>query len=609
VIVVPPSSWREGMLRALLLTFSLAGMVAYVPGAVLNVRAGTLGLLAVETILYLVVLAAFFLPRLGFGPRALMMLGAVYTLGVGLLVVGGPFGTGALWLFSVPVLAGALLDLPAAVITLLLNLVTLAGLWLAAGSPMMAPAGWASFPPGTVPILIGNFVLLDTAAALSVALLVRRLEEALFEERTTRGALDVERRELVALNELVSREMEDRVRADRVREALEDQLRQSQKMEAIGRLAGGVAHDFNNLLTAILGHVSLALRGRDDPVRLRRRLEEIERAGGRASELTQQLLALSRKQVLQPRVIDLNECVREMEGILVPLVGEDVELDVELAPGTLAVRADPTQLQQVIMNLAVNARDAMPSGGRLRIETSELAAGDDRPPDVREGRLVALVVSDNGIGMDAETRQHAFEPFFTTKRRGHGTGLGLATVYGIVTQSDGTVTLDSAPGKGATFRILLPGADQPLPAQAPRPPASEAPGGRETILLVEDEDLLRTMTVEVLGELGYTVLAAESGRAALRRSAEVDTIHLVLSDVVMPEMGGREAWLQVSRQHPEARVLFMSGYTDDAIVRHGVREAEVSLLNKPFTPDELARRVRAVLDGPPAAAGPLSQEA
>jgi signal transduction histidine kinase/ActR/RegA family two-component response regulator len=597
------------MLRALLLTFALAGAVAYVPSAVVNVRAGTLGLLAVQTVLYLVVLAASFLPRLGYFPRALMMLAVVYALGVALLAVGGPFGTGALWLFSLPVLAGALLDLPAAVITLALNLVTLAGLWLGAASPVLAHSAWASFPAGTVPILVGNFLLLDTAAALSVAMLVRRLEDALFEERTTRAALDVEQRELVALNDLVSREMEDRLRADRVREALEDQLRQSQKMEAIGRLAGGVAHDFNNLLTAILGHVSLAQRGRDDPARLRRRLEEIERAASRASELTQQLLALGRKQVLQPHVIDLNECVREMQGLLLPLIGEDVELDVELAPRPLAVRADATQLQQVVMNLALNARDAMPRGGLLRIATAELAAGADRPPDVREGRLVSLVVSDTGVGMDAQTRQHAFEPFFTTKPRGQGTGLGLATVYGIVSQSEGTVTVETAPGKGAIFRILLPAAELPAPAPLRRAPAREAPGGRETILLVEDEDMLRTMTVEVLADLGYTVLEAESGRAALRRSAEAPTIHLVLSDVVMPEMGGREAWLQVSRQHPEARVLFMSGYTDDAIVRHGVREAEVSLLNKPFTPDELARRVRAVLDAPPASPAPLSQEA
>jgi signal transduction histidine kinase/ActR/RegA family two-component response regulator len=586
------------MLRALLLTFVLAGMVAYVPGAVVAVRSGTLGLLALETLLYLVVVLAYFLPRLSFATRALLVLAVVYTLGAALLALSGPFGTGALWLFSLPVLAGALLDLPAALVTLAVNLATLGGLWLA-GAPAMADTGLASLSPGGVPVLIANFMLLDTTAAVSVAMLVRRLEEALAEERAIRAAHDVERRELVALNDLVSREMQDRLQADRVRAALEDQLRQSQKMEAIGRLAGGLAHDFNNLLTAILGHVSLALRGRDDPARLRRRLLEIERASERASGLTQQLLAFSRKQVLQPRVVDLNASVRDMEGLLRQLIGKDVELAVDLAAGPLAVYADPTQLQQVVMNLAVNARDAMPLGGRLSIRTGELAASEARGPDVREGRLVSLVVSDTGVGMDAETRQHAFEPFFTTKAPGRGTGLGLATVYGIVTQSGGTVSVDTEPGQGATFRILLPAADQPAAASPPAP--TRVPGGRETILLVEDEDLLRTMTVEVLAELGYTVLEAESGRAALRRSAEASTIHLVLSDVVMPEMGGREAWLHVSREHPEARVLFMSGYTDDAVVRHGVREADVSLLNKPFTPDELARRVRDVLDAPPAA--------
>jgi signal transduction histidine kinase/CheY-like chemotaxis protein len=599
----PVSSWREAMLRALLLTFLLAGLLAYVPSALLAVRTGHPGDLVVDTVIYLAVVLAFFMRRLGFAMRALVMLAAVYALGAFLLVAVGPFGSGTLWLFSFPVFAGALLGARAAVAGVALNVLTLLALQMAGHSALLAGTGWMQFPRPVLPVLIVNFVLLDSAAAVSVAVLVGRLEESAADERATRRALDDERRELVALNEVVSSEMEERLAAERQRVALEDQLRQAQKMEAIGRLAGGVAHDFNNLLTAILGHVALALRGRDDPARLRRRLEEIERAGERAAGLTQQLLAFSRKQVLQPRVMDLNDAVRDMQGILRRLIGEDVELLVSLAPGRLPVHADPTQLQQVIMNLAVNARDALPRGGRLTIETGrEAAAGGARD-------RVMLMVRDNGTGMDAETRQRAFEPFFTTKPAGQGTGLGLATVYGIVTQSEGTVEVESAPGQGATFHIRLPAAEQ-APSESAVAEAS-AEGGKETILLVEDEDLLRSMAAEVLGELGYTVIDADSGGTALERAAQAGPIHLVLTDVVMPGMGGPEVWTEVARLHPESRVLFMSGYTDDAVVRHGVREAEFALLNKPFTPDELARRVRAILDArPEAAVGPnVPQEA
>jgi signal transduction histidine kinase len=421
------------MLRALLLTFLLAGLVAYVPSALLAVRTGHPGVLIADTVIYLAVVVAFFARRIGFAVRTLVMLAVVYTLGTFLLVAVGPFGSGTLWLFSFPVFAGALLGARAAVAGVALNVVTLLALQLAGEAAFLSGAGWTRFPRPVIPVLIVNFVLLGSAAAVSVAMLVGRLEQSADEERATRRALDADRRELVALNEVVSSEMEERLAAERQRALLEDQLRQAQKMEAIGRLAGGVAHDFNNLLTAILGHVSLALRGRDDPARLRRRLEEIERAAERAAGLTQQLLAFSRKQVLQPRVIDLNDAVRDMQGILRRLIGEDVELAVSLAPGPLAVHADPTQLQQVVMNLAVNARDAMPRGGRLAIETGREAGGGGARDHV------TLTVTDTGVGMDAGTRQRAFEPFFTTKPAGEGTGLGLATVYGIVTQSEGTV--------------------------------------------------------------------------------------------------------------------------------------------------------------------------
>jgi signal transduction histidine kinase/ActR/RegA family two-component response regulator len=591
------SSWREGTLRGLLLTLALAGLGAYVPAVVLALEAGQVMVAAVDTLLYAGVLLACFLPRLAFRMRALGLLAVVYLLGAFLLVKGGPLGSGTLWLFCLPVFAGVLLGTRAAVVSVCLNLATLTALfWL--HSAELLGGSWAGFPAGALPLISAHFLLLDSAAAVSVSVLVSRVEKALAEEQASQATLVEERRELVALNSLVSREMQELVAAGVARAALEDQLRQAQKMEAIGRLAGGVAHDFNNLLTAILGHTALALRGVDEPDRLHRRLDEIQRAAQRAAALTQRLLAFSRKQVLQPRVISLNEAVRDMESMLRRLIGEDIEMVVRLEAGPLTVHADPVQLQQVLMNLVVNARDAMPRGGRLTLETGTIDSDAPRPADAPEGALVVLEVSDTGIGIDAETMKRIFEPFFTTKPPGEGTGLGLATVYGIITQSGGHVAVDSEAGKGATFRILLP--EAPQPAEPLLRPLAEVPppSGRETILLVEDEDLLRNMTTEVLQDLGYRVLDASSGRSALLVSAQPERIDLVLTDVVMPGMGGREVWEAVSRQHPESRVLYMSGYTDDAIVRHGVTAAEVTLLNKPFTPQELGQRVREVLDAP-----------
>jgi two-component system, cell cycle sensor histidine kinase and response regulator CckA len=381
---------------------------------------------------------------------------------------------------------------------------------------------------------------------------------------------------------------------------LEAQLRVSQKMEGIGRLAGGIAHDFNNLLTAILGYSELMEAQLPDDENLRSSLREIQHAGERAAALTRQLLAFSRRQVLQPKLLDLNEVVSEVEKLLRRLIGEDVKLVTRLHPGLEHIKADPGQLEQVLMNLAVNARDAMPEGGTLTIETANaqldarFAAGH---PGARSGEYTALKVADTGIGMSEDVRSHAFEPFFTTKEQGKGTGLGLATAYGIVKQSDGYITVESEPGRGTTFRIYFPraaGAATPS-GLGERPPLS--PRGAETILLVEDEPGVRRLSRSILEAQGYTVLEAASGDEALGVARSyAGEIHMVTTDVVMPGMSGRVLWDQLRLLRPAARVLFMSGYTDDAIAKHGVLEPGIAFLQKPFTPFSLAQKVREVLD-------------
>lgn len=381
---------------------------------------------------------------------------------------------------------------------------------------------------------------------------------------------------------------------------LEEELRQAQKMEAVGRLAGGVAHDFNNLLTIIDGYIQLALASLDSSVKLREHLEEVQKASQRAAALTRRLLAFSRRQVLQPQVLDLGAVVGDFEKMLRRLIGEDVELIIVKAADSRAVRADPAQIEQILMNLVVNARDAMPSGGKLVIETAIVELDDAYARShvaVKPGAYVMLAVSDTGVGMDAETRSHIFEPFFTTKERGKGTGLGLATVYGIVKQSGGYVWVYSEPGKGSSFKIYLPrSADIPVPA--PMPIAHLLPHrGSETILVVEDEDAVRSLVAAALRASGYKVLAASHPEEALQACREHDgEIHLLLTDVVMPQMNGRELAERLKSLRPETKILYMSGYTDAAILHHGILERGEAFLQKPFTPNSLARKVREVLN-------------
>ncbi|HSO33081.1 MAG TPA: PAS domain S-box protein [Labilithrix sp.] len=380
----------------------------------------------------------------------------------------------------------------------------------------------------------------------------------------------------------------------------EEQFRQAQKMEAVGRLAGGVAHDFNNLLSVVLSYSSLAVADLKQGDPLRDDMREIQAAGERGTALTRQLLAFSRQQVLQPRVIDVSEIVDGMRSMLGRLLGEDVDLSVVRGSDIGRVHADPGQIEQVVMNLAVNARDAMPDGGSLTISLAnvELDGASSAPEGAAPGPYVSVTVRDNGTGMDAATRARIFEPFFTTKEPGKGTGLGLATVFGIMNQSGGYVGVESSPGQGSAFTVYLPRTDQAVDA----PSSAGVPllrRGTETILLVEDESEVRAVARIILRRQGYEVLeAANGGEAFLIAQDYSPPIHLLLTDVVMPRMSGRKLAEQLALQRPEMKLLFVSGYTDDAIVRHGVLEAGVAFLQKPFSPDSLLRKVRDVLDAP-----------
>jgi PAS domain S-box-containing protein len=387
------------------------------------------------------------------------------------------------------------------------------------------------------------------------------------------------------------------------RRELESQLRHVQKMESVGRLAGGIAHDFNNLLTAITGHGDLLAQSLepDDPLQVD--VAAINAAAGRAATLTRQLLAYGRQSLMRPEPVDLNAVVADIEPMLRRLIGEDVELRTELAPDLNWVQADVGQLDQVILNLVVNARDALTDGGSIVLSTAnvELTEAElEEHPGAREGRYVTISVTDTGIGIDEATRGRIFEPYFTTKDRGRGTGLGLATVLGIIEQSGGHIDVDSSVGAGSTFRVFLPRRADPRTAPAPEPGARGVPDhGHETILLAEDEESVRRLTATVLERNGYRVIEAKDGIAALDAAAAYDgTIDLLLTDVIMPGLNGRQLADRFTTAHPETRVLFMSGYAGEALSAQGVLDASVAFLAKPFVPAELARKVREVLDGP-----------
>ncbi|MGQ9653782.1 MAG: PAS domain S-box protein, partial [Thermodesulfobacteriota bacterium] len=381
--------------------------------------------------------------------------------------------------------------------------------------------------------------------------------------------------------------------------ALQEQFRQAQKMEAIGRLAGGVAHDFNNLLTVIKGTAQLSLYGLRQADPLRKNFEEIMAAADRAAALTRQLLAFSRRQVMEVKVIDINQLVQDLDKMLRRIIGEDIELVTFLQEGIGMVKADPRQIEQAIVNIAVNARDAMPEGGKLTIETANVDLDEEYArlhAGVQPGPYVMFSISDTGAGMSADVKERVFDPFFTTKEPGKGTGLGLSTTYGIVKQSNGHIWVYSEPGKGTTFKVYLPRVDEPVDERKKRP-SGEVPRGKETILVVEDEDAVRELAVRILKKQGYKVLKAQDGGEALMLCEKHrEPIDLFLSDVVMPGMSGREVVERLQAIHPEAKTLYMSGYTDNVIIHHGVLDKGTKFIPKPFTVEDLARKVREVLD-------------
>ncbi len=420
------------------------------------------------------------------------------------------------------------------------------------------------------------------------------------------GAADhMTRSNLMRLNAAVERELRSsKMRRDRG--ALEEQFRQAQKMEAVGRLAGGVAHDFNNLLTVITGYSDLLLAGFDLADHQRSALEQVRRSAERGGALTNQLLSFSRKQPLDTRTVRINQLLMHTEKMLRRLIGEDIELVVIPAAGLDAVEADPGRLEQVIMNLAVNARDAMPDGGKLTIETGTVTLSESfsaRQLGVEPGRYVLLTISDTGVGMNEETLSHLFEPFFTTKKVGRGTGLGLATAYGIIRQSRGAIRFESEAGKGTTASVYLPLAIDPSEETQETAPERFSRGGAETVLVVEDEARVRKLIVDVLSSQGYTVIEATRGEEALRLcKGRKGTIDLAVLDVVMPEMSGPDLGRQIVPACPGIRLLYISGYTDEAVLHHGIPENGSAFLQKPFLPDALLRKVRDVLDARSSAA-------
>ena len=397
----------------------------------------------------------------------------------------------------------------------------------------------------------------------------------------------------------VLRDITDHKRAEEEKAILQEQLRQSQKMEAIGRLAGGIAHDFNNLLTIMKGHSQLALMDLKEGDQFREVFQSIEEATTKSANLVRQILAFSRRQVMEMIVLDLNALLGDLEKMLRRIIGEDIELLTVLADDLGRVKADPGQIEQVVFNLAVNARDAMPSGGKLTIETANVeldGAYARRHVAVKPGRYVMVAVSDTGVGMTPEIRERVFEPFFTTKEKGKGTGLGLATVYGIVKQSGGNIWIYSEPGQGTVFKIYLPRVDEPLTEEGEK----EEIGlfrGVGVILVVEDEEGVRKLVLEMLKKQGYSVLEADDEEEALLICRQYkDTIHLMVTDVVMPGISGPELAKRLVVIHPEMKVLYMSGYADNAIVHHGVLKEGVNFIQKPFTIEGLAKKVREVLD-------------
>ncbi|MFW5925110.1 MAG: ATP-binding protein [Myxococcota bacterium] len=574
--------WRARILTAVVWTLAVLSSVAYAAGVGAAIEIGDWEIVAFDTGALAAAWALALLSRLPYGVRASGVLLVAYVVGAYFTTRFGPFAAGPYWLFSVPLLAAMLFGLRAAI-----GLVALVAATVATLGVLLAHAAvpWADrMELHAWVVICASLISLDALLSIGIAVLLGRL---------------------AAMHEEVQHEVKQREKTERM-------LVHAQKMEGVGRLAGGVAHDFNNLLTAMSSFTEFARDELDESQTAYEDLGEVLAAVQRARTLTQQLLAFSRQQVVEPRVVDVNEVVSETERMLQRVLGEDIAFVTRLAPDLWSVHMDPHALEQVLMNLAVNARDAMPEGGKLMIETANTHL-EEPPVDVGgstmpQGDCVMLAVSDTGVGMDHETQANIFEPFFTTKPVGQGTGLGLASCYGIVRQAGGHIYVYSELGQGTTFRVYLPRArGRAESMQPPRAPVDLT--GDETILVVEDDPRVRATLIRGLRRWGYEVLEAADGAEAhsvirVRR----EQIDLLLTNVVMPDTTGKELADVLTRDRPDLRVLYVSGYTRDMVAHRGVVGSDVELLQKPFTTQELASKVRRVLDRAATSARPPQGE-